>query len=62
MFIPVKMTVQLEDGRIVEFDFNNTDCLVVSSESLTAEEKATLGFKAGLFCGGGNKALSQFGD
>lgn len=61
MFLPTKMTVKLEDDRLVEFDFTQEDHFIVSSSTtLTSEEEALLIFKAGLFIGGGNKALSQF--
>ena len=60
--MPTKMTIQLDDGRLVDFDFTqpNNPVAVSSSSPLSFQEEATLIFKAGLFIGGGNKALAQF--
>lgn len=61
MFLPTKMTIKLDDDRLVDLDFTQEDLVTVSSSSpLTPEEKATLIFKVGLFIGGGNKVLAQF--
>ena len=59
MFMPKKMTVELENGCIVEFDFNNTDSTIVStSVPLTQDEKCKLLLKVGVFIGGGTRALT----
>ena len=60
-FTPTKMTIQLEDGRIVELDLNNMENLITSSSApLTEEEQAILAFRIGMFLGSGQKALNQF--
>lgn len=60
MFTLIKMTMQLDDNQIIEFDFSNTDSPIVSSSfPLTPQEEMDILFKAGLFVGGGYAVLEK---
>lgn len=59
MFVPIKMTVKIDDNQTVEFDFSNPEIVTSSTEPLSDKEKVSLAFKAGLFLGGGQKAINE---
>ena len=57
-FRPVKMTIELEDGRIVELDFDSRVSPVeFSSAPLVSNEMADLIFSVSKFMGAGAKAM-----
>lgn len=59
MFVPIKMTVKIDDNQTVEFDFSNPEMVTSSTEPLSDKEKTSLAFTAGLFLGGGQRALDE---
>ena len=39
MFLPIKMTVKIDDNQTVEFDFSNPEIVTSSTEPLSDKEK-----------------------
>ena len=57
-FVPTKLTVELEDGRTVDFDFGKSEDFIVSSSApLTPSEKHELLVRVGIYMGAGTKAM-----